>query len=176
MGRKAVSFARMRIPLLHVVLFITSLAQGCGYHLRGQSPQVKADSGYHILVMAAAASELAAAVKSQFAVSGVIVRDGMEGADYALTLNGEEFVRQVLSVSPETGKVEEYQIVYSCRISISKVGGELLVANQIIRVSGDYAFDEDAALGKFAEEEIIKEELIEQAAAQIIRRLNTLTE
>ena len=176
MLRKAVSFARMRIPLLHVVLFVTILAQGCGYHLRGQSPQDKADSEYNIHVVAAATSELGAAVKSQLAVSGVVIRDSMEGADYALTLTGEEFVRQVVSVSPETGKVEEFQVIFSSRISISKADGELLVTNQTIRVSGDYAFDEDAALGKFAEEETIKEELIGQAAAQIIRRLNTLTE
>ena len=176
MPRKAVSFARMRIPVFHAVLFITILAQGCGYHLRGQSPQAKADSGYHIHVLAAATSDLGAAVKSQLSDSGVIVMDSMEGADYSLTLNGEEFVRQVLSVSPETGKVEEYQVVFSSRISISKAGGELLVMDQLIRVRGDYAFDEDAALGKFAEEETIKEELIEQAATQIIRRLNTLTE
>ena len=176
MPRKAVSFARMRIPLLYVVLFVTILAQGCGYHLRGLSPQVKADSGYHIHVVATAASELGAAVKTQLSDAGVIVMDSLEGADYALTLGGEEFVRQVLSVSPDTGKVEEYQVVFSTRISISKAGGELLVLNRVIRVRGDYAFDEDAALGKFAEEEIIKEELIQQAATRIIRRLNTLTE
>lgn len=164
----------MRISAWHVVLFVIILTQGCGYHLRGQSPQVKARSGYAIHI-SAAASRLADAVRAQLAGSDVTVEDGREGTDYTLTLHGEEFERQVLSVSPETGKVEEYQVVFTGRISISKAGGEDLVTNQVIRASGDYAFDEDAALGKFAEEETIREELINQAAAQIIRRLNTLT-
>lgn len=165
----------MRISPWHVVLFVMILVQGCGYHLRGQAPQVKSKGGYSIYIAASGASQLAAAVKAQLAVSGVTVTDGREGSEYALSIHAEEFQRQVLSVSPATGKVEEYQVILTGRISISKTGGEELVTNQSIRVSGDYAFDEDAALGKFAEEETIKEELVEQAAARIIRRLNTLT-
>ena len=175
----------MRSPAWFVVLLVMILTQGCGYHLRGQRPPVKAAAGENIQstttaaslesihITAAAASQLGAAVTTQLTDSGVTITDTREGADYALSLHSEEFARQVLSVSPETGKVEEYQVIFSCHISIRKAGE--LVADQVIRVSGDYAFDEDAALGKFAEEETIREELIEQAAAQIIRRLNTLT-
>ena len=152
------------------------LVQGCGYHLRGQAPQTRAKGGYGIYIAASAASQVAAAVAAQLAVSGVTITDSREGSDYVLSIHGEEFVRQVVSVSPATGKVEEYQVILTGRISISESGGEQLVTNQAIRVSGDYAFDEDAALGKFAEEETIKEELVEQAAARIIRRLNTLAE
>ena len=163
----------MRISALHVLLLAVILVQGCGYHLRGQSPQAKAGGGYSVHV-SAVASPLADAVKSRLAVSGVRVADGIKGADYVLTMAGGEFERQVVSVSPETGKVEEYLIVFTVHISISEAGGEDLVIGQVIRVSGDYAFDEDAALGKFSEEETIREELLEQAAAQVIRRLNTL--
>lgn len=163
----------MKTPALHVVVLAVILVQGCGYHLRGQSPQVSAEGGYSIHI-SAGAGPLADAVTSQLAVSGTRVTDGIKGADYVLVMSGGEFERQVASVSPATGKVEEYLVIFTARISISEAGGEDLVAAQVIRVSGDYAFDEDAALGKFSEEETIKEELIEQAAAQIIRRLNTL--
>ena len=171
--RKAVSFVRMRISALHVLLPVVILVQGCGYHLRGQSPQAGAGGGYSIHLNAVA-GPLADAVKSRLAVSGVRAAGGIKGADYVLAMTGGEFERQVVSVSPETGKVEEYLIVFTVRIGISEAGGEDLVTGQVIRVSGDYAFDEDAALGKFSEEETIREELLEQAAAQIIRRLNTL--
>ena len=165
----------MKTPALHVVLLAMILVQGCGYHLRGQSPQVKAEGGYSVHI-SAAAGPLADALGSQLAVSGARVTDGIKGADYVLTVTGGAYERQVASVSPETGKVEEYLVIFSARISISAVGGEDLVSGQVIRVSGDYAFDEDAALGKFSEEETIKEELIEQAAGQIVRRLNTLAD
>ena len=163
----------MKISALHVVVLAAILVQGCGYHLRGQSPQVRTEGGYSVHI-SAAPGPLADAVKSQLAISGVTVADAMTGADYVLTLSGGTFERQVVSVSPATGKVEEYLIVFTARISISEAGGEDLVTGQDIRVSGDYAFDEDAALGKFSEEETIREELLEQAAAQIMRRLNTL--
>ncbi|MCY3751494.1 MAG: LPS assembly lipoprotein LptE [Gammaproteobacteria bacterium] len=153
----------MKIAALHVVLLAAALVHGCGYHLRGQSPQVKAEGGYSIHV-SAAAGPLADAVRSQLAITGVRVTDGIKGAGYVLTMSGGTFERQVVSVSPETGKVEEYLIVFTARISISEAGATDLVT----------AFDEDAALGKFSEEETIREELIEQAAAQIIRRLDTL--
>ena len=166
----------MRISPWHAVLFVMILVQGCGYHLRGQAPQTRAKGGYSIYITASGASQLAAAVEAQLAVSGVGITDSREGSDYVLSIHAEEFARQVVSVSPATGKVEEYQVILTGRISISESGGEELVTNQAIRVSGDYAFDEDAALGKFAEEETIKEELVEQAAARIIRRLNTLAE
>lgn len=152
------------------------LVQGCGYHLRGQAPQAKAKGGFSVYISASAASRLAAAVEELLAVSGINIADSRAGADYALSIHAEEFERQVLSVSPATGKVEEYQVILTGRISISKTGGAELVSGQVIRVSGDYAFDEDAALGKFAEEETIREELVEQSAARIIQRLNALTE
>ena len=164
----------MRIPVWSVVLFAIILAQGCGYHLRGQSPRVDQPRGDYSVYISSADSLLADSLRSQLATAGVTIRDGRKDADYTLTLYGEEFVRQVASVSPATGKVEEYLVVFTCRISISNAHGEDLVSGQSIRVSGDYAFDEDAALGKFAEEETIKEELITQAAAQIARRLGTL--
>ncbi len=163
----------MKISVLHIVLLVAILVQGCGYHLRGHSPQVKAEGGYSVHIDARAGA-LADAVKSQLTVSGIRVADRIKGADYVLTLSNGEFERQVVSVSPETGKVEEYLVVFSARVSLSDANGEALVAGQVVRVSGDYTFDEDAALGKFSEEETIREELVEQAATQIIRRLNTL--
>ena len=165
----------MRISPWHVVLFVLILVQGCGYHLRGQAPQVRSKGGYDIYIAASGASQVAAAVRAQLAVAGANITDGRAGSEYALRIHAEVFERQVLSVSPATGKVEEYQVILTTRISISGSDGEELVTNQSIRVRGDYAFDEDAALGKFAEEETIKEELVEQAAARIIQRLNTLT-
>ncbi|MCY4154000.1 MAG: LPS assembly lipoprotein LptE [Gammaproteobacteria bacterium] len=172
----------MRVPVWYVVLLAIILAQGCGYHLRGQSLDRGADKGgdrtpvaYRVHIIGAA-GPLADALRARLVTAGATLSAGRKDADYTLTLHGEEFLRQVASVSPATGKVEEYLIVFNTRISISNADGEALVTLQPIRVSGDYAFDEDAALGKFAEEEIIKEELLEQAAARITERLNTLAQ
>ena len=70
--------------------------------------------------------------------------------------------------------MEEYQIVFTLRVSISRADGELLVDNQALRVFRDYTFDEEAALGKFIEEEGLRTELIKQVVDQIIRQLSTV--
>ena len=164
----------MRISVWHFVLFAIILAQGCGYHLRGHSPKVDRSPVAYSVHVNAGAGPLADSLKAQLVTAGVVISDDLQGADYSLTVYDEELQRQIASVSPATGKVEEYLLVFTCRISIGKTGGEDLVTGQLIRASGDYAFDEDAALGKFAEEETIVGELQEQAAAQIVRRLGAL--
>ncbi len=56
-------------------------------------------------------------------------------------------------------------------MSLLKTGEEPLVAGEAITAQRDYTFDEDAILGKFSEEDILEEDLMEQAANQIVRRM-----
>lgn len=159
-----------------LILLVAALAQGCGFHLRGHAPAASSEQAqpFSVYLRVADASPLAAELRSQLAIAKVKIRDSMEGADYALSLSGENFKQMPLSVSPTTGKVEEYQIVFTLRVNISRADGELLVDNQALRISRDYTFDEEAALGKFVEEEGLREELIKQVVAQIIRQLSTV--
>lgn len=161
---------------LPLVLLAAALAQGCGFHLRGHAPAANAEQAqsFSVYLRVAETSPLAAELRSQLAIARVKIRDSMEGADYALSLSGENFKQTALSVSPTTGKVEEYQIVFTLRVSISRADGELLVDNQALRVFRDYTFDEEAALGKFIEEEGLRTELIKQVVDQIIRQLSTV--
>jgi len=100
----------MRVPVWYVVLLAIILAQGCGYHLRGQSLDRGADKGgdrtpvaYRVHVIGAA-GPLADALRARLVTAGATLSAGRKDADYTLTLHGEEFVRQVASVSPATGK------------------------------------------------------------------------
>ena len=164
------------ISALSLVLLAAALAQGCGFHLRGQAPAARAEQAqsFSVYLRVADASPLATELRSQLDIAKIKIRDSMEGADYALSVSGERFQQMPLSVSPTTGKVEEYQIVFTLRVNISRADGELLVDNQTLRVSRDYTFDEEAALGKFVEEEGLREELLKQVVDQIIRQLSTV--
>ncbi len=164
------------VSALALMLLAAALAQGCGFHLRGHAPAARPEQSqsFSVYLRVAETSPLAAELRSQLAIARVKIRDSMEGADYALSLSGENFKQTALSVSPTTGKVEEYQIVFTLRVSISRADGELLVDNQALRVFRDYTFDEEAALGKFIEEEGLRTELIKQVVDQIIRQLSTV--
>ena len=164
------------VSALSLVLLAAALAQGCGFHLRGHAPAARAEQAqpFSVYLSVADASPLAPELRSQLAIARIKIRDSMEGADYALSVSGENFKQTTLSVSPTTGKVEEYQIIFTLRVSISRADGEFLVDNQTLSVFRDYTFDEEAALGKFIEEEGLREELLKQVAAQIIRQLITV--
>ncbi len=73
-----------------------------------------------------------------------------------------------------TGKVEEFQLSMSVRITITDSENNELISNQLIRVNRDYAFDERTVLGSETERAQLIDEMSRQTASQIIRRLVTV--
>jgi len=96
-------------------------------------------------------------------------------AGFTLTIENEHYDRAVQSVSPRTGKAEVFLLTLSARMSLVKVDGTSLIQNEPISASHDYLFDEDALLGKAAEEDVLKSNLRQQVAANIIRRVHAAT-
>ena len=155
-----------------VILLLFSLS-ACGYHLRGSSPKKTRAEVAKVFVADKRASTVALKVREQLSLAGAKPAKEIEKARYVLNLERERFEQTVLSVSAVTGKVEEYQLSLSLFISLREVGGAELVAREEIKFAKDYTFDEDAVLGTFEEEEAINAELVDLAADEIIRRLNT---
>ncbi len=155
-----------------VILLLFSLS-ACGYHLRGSSPKKTRAEVAKVFVAEKRAAAVALQVREQLSLTGAKPAKEVEKAEYILNLEGERFEQTVLSVSAQTGKVEEYQVSLSLFISLREAGGKELLAREEIRFSKDYTFDEDAVLGTFEEEEALNKELVDLAADEIIRRLNT---
>ena len=116
------------------------------------------------------AVDLERVVSSELRIAGVSLSPD---AEYTLYLSNENYDRAVLTVSPVTGKVEEYTMTLTVAMSVGRRSGEELLMNDVITFSRDYLFDEDALLGKASEEEVIRENLRQRAAGAIIRRLNS---
>lgn len=93
---------------------------------------------------------------------------------HILSLRSEAFDRDVLSVSADTGKVKEYQLTLHVIMSLSDHDDNPLVDNETISVSRDYTFDESSILGKSNEETSLREDLVRQVSAQIVRRVNAV--
>ena len=156
----------MRRAAVYAFIFISLSA--CGFQMRG-SQSLTVAKITHLNLRSVSADALTREVKSQLQMDGVAVSSS---ADYTLTLVNETYKRSILSISPKTGKAEEFQLTLSARVSISKKGMNDLVSNEAITASRDYLFDEDALLGKASEERLLKENLRRQLAAAVIRRLN----
>jgi len=154
---------KARLLLIYILLLITA----CGFHLRGsQTTMISVDN-----IFINGDSALAKEVKSQFTNAGTSFATSSQNASYIVTLKESHFEKSVLSVSPTTGKVEEYQIVFQAKMDAMRADGTYIIENEKISVVRDFAFDENAVLGEFSEESIIQEDLIRRAASRVLRRL-----
>ncbi|MGH8508413.1 MAG: LPS assembly lipoprotein LptE [Gammaproteobacteria bacterium] len=154
------------------VLAILLCGYGCGFHLRGSSPVALRFSG--VFVESAGASQVAGQLQRQMQYNGVALMGKAALAEAVVTLRDERFERRVLSVDPRTGKVREYELAYRVDLMVADAKGHSLLAAQSIDLIRDFTFDETAALGKSDEEQLLRQEMVQDAAATVLRRLETI--
>jgi len=162
-----IRISRLLVPLL---LLITA----CGFHLRGSLPQTRFEGNAisSIFVRASGSGNVANEVAARLKQAGVAVLPESGQAEYRLALANERLERDVISVSAETGKVEEYRLILSVRMSVSHRDDGLLLEGDTVEAARDYTFDEEAVLGAFSEEQVLREEMTRRLAAQVVSRLN----
>ena len=141
----------------------------CGFQLRGTNLQ--AIQNVTIYVQSSGADILAAEVKRQLLDAEVKTVSGASKADYIVTLSNESFQSKVLSVSPTTGKVEEYEITYNAMLKITNRDKSTTASAEPISAQRDIIFDEGAVLATIEESSVLKREIAKQAAASVLRRL-----
>ena len=160
----------MKTRLLLICLLLLTTA--CGFHLRGS--QISKFDINNLYINPSSAPRLAKEVKSQLAGSGGSLASSSGSASYIITLKEEHFEKSVLSVSADTGKVEEYQIILNAKLDAAHPDGRSIIENDRVRVTRDFTFDENAVLGKFSEEGVLEDDLIRSAASKVLRRLQAL--
>lgn len=148
------------------------LTSACGFHLRGL--QLTDFDIPNIYINSASAPKLAKEIKSQLSGAGVTLASSAQSASYIVSLKEESFERSVLSISSTTGKVAEYQVVYTAKMDVMGADEKNIVQNEKIKSFHDFTFDENAVLGKFSEEEVIRGDLVRRSASQVLRRLRAL--
>ena len=145
----------------------------CGFHLRGT--QVATGTGIsELAIKSVSAPLIMEQVSSLLQLGGTRIVEPTDKAGHVLTLRNEAFDRDVLSVSADTGKVKEYQLTLHVIMSLSGDNDKLLVNNETVSVTRDYTFDESSILGKSNEETSLRNDLVRQVAAQIVRRVNAI--
>ena len=156
--------------LLLLSLFALS---ACGFHLRGTQVASKAGIS-ELAIKSVAAPLIATQVSSQLQLGGTRIVEPTDKPGRVLTLSNETFDRDVLSVSADTGKVKEYQLTLHVNMSVSGGDDKPLIDSETISISRDYTFDESSILGKSNEETSLREDLVRQVSAQIVRRVNAV--
>lgn len=166
---------RGAIPRLVPLLIPLLLLAACGFHLRGyhRPAHVTAASVY---LDTADNGYIVQSVRDQLRAGDTRVAKTAAEAQYVLRLSRQKLDRRVLSVSPKTGKAEEYQITLSTLMTITGPGGEILADREPVHATRDYTFDAGAVLGKSSEEEVLQQDLADQIADDILSRLQAVTQ
>lgn len=170
MARVSTQITIRTVARLAALLTAAALLGGCGFHLRGN--QVLSAGADNLYV--SGNSLLRREIEVFLEGSDTKVLSSADGADVLLSVSGERYERRVLSVDPDSGKAREFQLAYSVNLNARSPDGEVLLPPQSVSLLRDFVFDEDQLLGKSREEVVLKIEMRQDAAQQILYRLRSV--
>ena len=162
-----------RLFLYTISLLVTLTLAGCGFHLRS-APNLPDNVNAVIVDSAKTHALLSRALYQRVTVYGL---NGVYAQDATTLDNGvvvflmpEKLERRLLSVYP-SGQVAEYELIYTVRYKVQFPDQEAILATfDVIR---DYQDDPDHVLAKSRELDIVLDEMRNEAADIIIRRLSS---
>ncbi|WP_455203527.1 LPS-assembly lipoprotein LptE [Kaarinaea lacus] len=150
-----------------LILTLLLVLQNCGFQPRGSAMPNEVNKVYIDAKSAAEIASLLPRVLRENNIEPVMVKDD---AEVVLVLSDEKHDKRVLSVG-SAGKVQEFELSYRLHLALTSADGERLGDSQTIVLKRDLSFNETEVLAKSSEEQIIKQDMVEDAAQQIIRRL-----
>jgi len=157
-----------RVNSIPLALAACLLLAACGFQLRG------ADSvglgAERIYLDTSGAGDTGREVREQLRLTDTTLTETAGDADYILRINNQRFDREVLSVSPRTGNVEEYELILSAMLSVATGKGETRINNELLAATRDLIFDETAVIATGDEQELLREEMTRQIADQALLR------
>jgi LPS-assembly lipoprotein len=156
--------------IFYLSFFILFLAGCSGYHLRGST-------GYDFSSMhiqSESADSIALEIKRLITEEGVQVVSTPDAAQVVLYLRNESAEQRVLTVSSVSGKLAEVELNFHIEMEARTPDDTVLLQKQIISLLRDHSFDETAVLAMWAEEEMMREDMLRDIVARIMRRLQSL--
>lgn len=154
-----------KILCLALCLMLTA----CGFKLRGpDSVGLPTDAVY---LNIGGSGDIGREVREQLELTDVTLTQSAQAADYIIRLGNRRSEREVLSVSPRTGKVQEYELILRTTLTITTPKGESVLDTTELNASRDYIFDETAVIASGDEQQLLREEMTRQLANQALLRM-----
>jgi LPS-assembly lipoprotein len=156
------------------VIIMSMCLMSCGFHFK-KSVELPPEIHQLAIEDLPTGSELAPVIQLRLRHNGIRTLNSSNDAKLVLYLQSESYKRRVLTVSG-LGQVQEYELVYTVKYSITNVKySAASIKDQTVVIKRDLRFNPSEVLGSASEEERLKQEMIGTAAEQIIRRIPKAT-
>ena len=154
---------------LFLLLAVTLVTAGCGFHLRSAQTLPVGSSYVHIIAgkqTAPLEKSVLARMKVYQINSGSQALDSEAASTISVKLQPEKLDRRLLSVFA-TGQVAEYELIYGVRFTATYPDGKQIT--QQFEVLREYQDDPKQVLAKSRELNLVLSEMRTEAADRIIR-------
>lgn len=156
-----------RFVLILTIGLSLGLATGCGFHLRGQ---INLPDSLNTMYVKAPQVELRDELAEALEATGATVVKSPTADSATIQIERARYRREVRTVD-DRGKSTGYILFLDVDYSVVDAKGETLVKSTRTSARRDYTFDDTQALVAQRQEEILREELREDASQAILRRL-----
>ncbi len=155
------------------LLLLATLALGaCGFHLRGTGGGITVSDEWRsmYLVTNNPNSEFSRAVQTSFAANGIQWADESDAANYLVVLGAERFSQKNLSINSEA-RAAELELTLASTFSVRDSAGRQVMPNTTASVLKQMENDPRNVVGKAEEIRILRAEMRNELAQQIMRRI-----
>jgi LPS-assembly lipoprotein len=159
----------MRKGLIYLSLLLVGwLAVGCGFHLRGSTPLPPGVSPAYI--QARSGSILSPVLAGALRTGGVQMAAAPADAKLTIRILNEKSDSRVLAVN-KAGKVIAYELSYRVEFDAAGPGAAHPVERQTVEQAREYVNADIEVLGKEQEADLIRQDMLNDVAERVLRRL-----
>ncbi len=153
-----------------IFLLATSLVSGCGFHIRGQ---ITLPDSIRTVAVTSPDVKLRDALVDSLESNNVIIVSGPTADSAHIEISSANFDREVRTID-ERGKATGYVLILRANYKVVDSAGKELVKPSTATARRDYNFSEEQLLSATREEELLRDEMREDAAQSILRKMSRI--
>lgn len=143
---------------------------GCGFQLRGAAVLPVSRIYLDLPPQHFLARELRVLLRGS---PGLSLESGPQNAELIVAFSAENRARQVISLNA-SGQVRELRLLYSITVRAHDSQGREWLLPEVLEQYRDVSYNETAVLAKDYEENLLYQNMIQETAVRLVRRLSTL--
>ncbi len=152
-----------------VTLLLAAPLAGCGFHMRGSTPDTQLGFA-SVYLDAPAGSPIERDLRTAVRTGETQLASDQKSAAVTLRVLSQAQEKKVLTLNTE-GKVREYSLTYRVRFEVADANNKKLLQPPEIALQSILSYSEEQALAKEQEERITFDDLRRDAVGQIMRQL-----